>query len=367
MSSNLFHIKLKKLHHRGEVWLGIYFNYDRALVSQIKKLQGIRFSRSNKCWYLPFNKESLTAIKSLNIPYSVDNQVSTLTHKVHSPEITQPKVKIPDSYKNLLYQKRYSDSTVKIYLSYFRDFMIYFNDRNIDEVNKDEINAYILKLIEKNNISISQQNQRINAIKFYYEKVLGRKKAYYEIERPRKEKKLPNVLSKEEVKAILDKAKNKKHKAILATIYSCGLRRSELINLEISDVDSSRMLLKVRGAKGKKDRYVQLSKSLLPLLREYYLDYKPEKYLFNGQNKMQYSASSITKLLKRYAKQAGIHKNVTPHMLRHSFATHHLEQGTDLRYIQQWLGHNSSKTTEIYTHVSEKTFHNFKNPIDDII
>ena len=137
--------------------------------------------------------------------------------------------------------------------------------------------------------------------------------------------------------------------------------------VEINNIDSSRMLLKIRGAKGKKDRYVQLAPSLLPLLRDYYKEYKPERYLFNGQNRMQYSASSVLKLVKRYARQAGIKKNVTPHTLRHSFATHHLEQGTDLRYIQQWLGHSSSKTTEIYTHISETSFHKFKNPIDDLL
>lgn len=361
------HIKLKKLYHRGAHHIGIYFDYNAELVSRIKTLDGVRFSRTNRCWYLPFTKKSLTAIKSLSIPYTLDHSVSVLENKTKNFRPQQPEVQVPASYKKLLYQKRYSDNTIKIYLSYFRDFIAHFHDKNIDDISKEEINAYILKLIKEKRISISQQNQRINAIKFYYEKVLGRPKTYYDIERPRKEKKLPNVLSKEEVKRILDKAKNKKHKAILALLYSCGLRRSEIINLHITDIDSSRMLLKVRGAKGKKDRYVQLSASLLPLLREYYKEYKPEVYLFNGQNKKQYSASSILKLIKKYAKQAGIQKNVTPHMLRHSFATHHLEQGTDLRYIQQWLGHSSSKTTEIYTHVSENAFHKFKNPIDDIL
>ena len=360
------HIKLKKLYHRGSNHIGIFFDYDQELVSRIKTLKGIRYSKSNRCWYLPFTKKSLTAIKSLSIPYTLDHTVSVLESNKNF-RLQQPEIQVPASYKKLLYQKRYSENTIKIYISYFRDFMSYFQDKNLDDIGKEEINAYILALIKKNRISISQQNQRINAIKFYYEKVLGRPKTFYDIDRPRKEKKLPNVLSKEEVKMILDKAKNKKHKAILALLYSCGLRRSELINLHITDIDSSRMLLKVRGAKGKKDRYVQLSQSLLPLLREYYKEYRPVKYLFNGQNREQYSASSILKLIKKYAKQAGIQKNVTPHMLRHSFATHHLEQGTDLRYIQQWLGHNSSKTTEIYTHVSETTFHKFKNPIDDIL
>ncbi len=369
MASSQQHIKVSKLHHRGQDWIGLSFRYDANLIARIKKLKDAKFSRTNRCWYLPYDKESFEAFKSLSLPYTVDSDAG-FSPKGKRPEepMASMEVKIPEAYTDLLLQKRYSESTIKIYVSYFRDFMEYFHDRNIDEIEKDEINDYILELIHKKKISISQQNQRINAIKFYYEKVLGRNTEYYPIERPRREQKLPSVLSKEEVKSLLDAASNNiKHKAIMALLYSCGLRRSELINLEITDIDSSRMLLKVRSAKGKKDRYVQLTSSILPMLREYYKKYKPEKYLFNGQNNEQYSGSSILKLVKHYANVAGIQKNVTPHMLRHSFATHHLEQGTDLRYIQQWLGHSSSKTTEIYTHVSEKSFHNFKNPIDDII
>ncbi len=267
----------------------------------------------------------------------------------------------------MLEQKRYSESTKATYTNYFSDYARTFNGRNLERVTTEEINQYILNLIRKRNISASQQNQRINAIKFYYEKVLGREKQYYNIERPRKEKKLPDVLSKEEVKKIIDAAKNLKHKAIIALIYSCGVRRGEVVNLLINDLDSKRMLIKIRGAKGKKDRYVQLSEKLILLLRVYFKEYKPKMYLFNGQKNLQYTGSSIVKLVDKIAKRAGIKKKVYPHMLRHSFATHHLEQGTDLRYIQEWLGHGSSKTTEIYTHVSKNSFKNFKNPIDDII
>ena len=215
-------------------------------------------------------------------------------------------------------------------------------------------------------ISVSQQNQRINAIKFYYEKVLGRDKQYYDIHRPKKEQKLPKVLGKEEIKKILNCTENIKHKAILSLLYSAGLRRSELINLQLTDIDSSRMVILIHGGKGKKDRISLLSQKLLILLRDYYKKYKPGKNLFEGQNRAKYSPTSIGKILKRSAKKAGIQKKVTPHMLRHSFATHLLEQGTDLRFIQELLGHNSSKTTEIYTHVAVKNLVDIKNPIDDL-
>ena len=165
---------------------------------------------------------------------------------------------------------------------------------------------------------------------------------------------------------MLQATNNIKHKTIIALIYSCGLRRSETINIKITDIDSDRMLIKIRGAKGKKDRYVQLSPNLLTLLRNYHRVEKPLIWIFKGQHNKQYSVISIYKIVKNAAKNAGINKRVYPHILRHSFATHHLEQGTDLRYIQEWLEHDSSKTTEIYTHVSNNSFIKFKNPFDDI-
>lgn len=271
-----------------------------------------------------------------------------------------------DLYCRTLALKRYSPSTVKIYTCYFREFLLYFKDHDLGGLSKDQVNSYILGLMDAGKMSASQQNQRINAIKFFYEKVLNRHKMTFEIHRPRKEKKLPEILSKKEIRLILEACDNIKHKAILSLIYSSGLRRSELIGLEITDIDSNRMLLIIRSGKGKKDRVSLLSEKTLELLRQYYQKYRPSKFLFEGQNKEQYSASSIRKILSNAALKAGIRRRVTPHMLRHSFATHLLEQGTDIRYIQELLGHSSSKTTEIYTHVSNKYLKNIKNPIDDL-
>lgn len=270
-----------------------------------------------------------------------------------------------DNYNDLLILKQYSKNTIKTYTNYFKDFVNYFKDFNLETLSINQINNYVLELIKNKNISVSQQNQRINSIKFYYEKVLNQKKQYYNIERPRKEYKLPKVLSKSEIKDILNITKNIKHKSILMLIYSSGLRRSELINLKISDIDSKRMTVNIIGSKGNKDRISLLSKNLLKLLRIYYKEYQPKDYLFEGMNGGRYSPTSIANILKKSAKKAKINKNVTPHMLRHSFATHLLEQGTDLRYIQELLGHKSSKTTEIYTHVSKKAIDKIKNPLDD--
>ena len=273
--------------------------------------------------------------------------------------------KLLEKYRDILIQKRHSKNTEKVYINYFTDFCRKFGPGNIDDLSKEKINAYISELIRERNISASQQNQRINAIKFYYEKVLGREKEYYELHRPHKEQKLPKVLSKNEVKKILSVCENIKHKSILMLIYSAGLRRSESINLKITDIDSERMVINIRGGKGKKDRISLLSDHMLVLLRNYYRAYRPKDYLFEGQNGGKYSPTSIANILKKASLKAGIRKKVTPHILRHSFATHLLEQGTDLRYIQELLGHNSSKTTEVYTHVSKKAIDQIKNPVDD--
>ena len=236
----------------------------------------------------------------------------------------------------------------------------------LDAITDKEINKYLLQLIQSKGISLSQQNQRINAIKFYYEKVLGRKKQYYKISRPPKEKRLPSVLSPEEIQSMLDVTTNIKHKCILMTLYSGGLRRSELINLKISDIDSDRMLIRIGHSKGNKDRYTLLSTQLLSHLRAYYLEFKPKHWLFEGPGEKQYSATSIENIFRKSHHKAGIKKKASPHTLRHSFATHLLEQGINLRYIQELLGHSSTKTTEIYTRVSSHKLSQIINPLDKI-
>jgi len=352
----------------------IMFDYNEEIIQWTRQINGTKWSRSKKSRYI---LESQFKLKHFfnHFRGKAWLDISELKSKSSDtrkgppqkiPKAEKSKAKIPQTYTDLLDQKRYSESTKATYSNYFSDFVLYFKGRELSSISVDEINAYLLELIRKDKISASQQNQRINAIKFYFEKVLGRDKMYFEIKRPKKEKRLPDVLSKDEVKRIILNTNNLKHKCLVVLIYSCGLRRSEAINLKIEDIDSSRMLIKIRGGKGYKDRYVQLAKSLLNILREYYLEYKPKVYIFEGQNNEQYSSTSISNVIKNAAKKAGIKKRVFPHILRHSFATHHLEQGTDLRYIQEWLGHNSSKTTEIYTHISEKDFKKFNNPIDEL-
>lgn len=269
----------------------------------------------------------------------------------------------PEIYLEKLELKCYSVNTVKTYVSCFEAFMNHYSDRPLEDLNENDIRLYLQKLI-RTNCSHSYINQAINSIKFYYEVVLEMPNRFYSIERPRREEKLPEVLSKEEVFDIIENTNNIKHRSIVSLLYSAGLRRSELLNMELEDIDSKRMVIKVRSGKGNKDRYSILSEKLLIDLRKYYLLWRPKRFLFEGYQGNQYSAESVVKIVKAAARKAGIRKNVTPHMLRHSFATHLLEAGTDLRYIQVLLGHKSTKTTEIYTHVATNIFFNIKNPLD---
>jgi site-specific recombinase XerD len=272
---------------------------------------------------------------------------------------------ILEEYKTMLQLKRYSSNTRKSYINAFQNFLAFFSHKKIDDLNKNEIQDYLLKQL-KNGTSSSFQNLQINAIKFYYEKVLGRKREIYDLPRPKKEHKLPSVLSEEEIIKLFKQVSNIKHKAILYLIYSGGLRLSEVVNLKITDIDSKRNLILIRESKGKKDRTTLLSQALLELLRDYYREYKPENHLFEGQKGGQYSVRSVQNIFRMALSKSGIKKHATVHTLRHSFATHLLERGTDLRYIQELLGHANSKTTEIYTHITKKGLDKIVSPLDNL-
>jgi len=272
----------------------------------------------------------------------------------------------PESYLAKLRELRYSTNTIDSYTYMFREFINYYADKELTDISEEEIVLYLQYLVSERKVSASYQNQAINAIKFYYERVMGGRRKVYLIERPREEKFLPEVLSQEEVTAIINATDNIKHKAVLMTIYSGGLRISELINLKIKDIDSNRMQIRVEQGKGKKDRYTLLGQKTLEVLRTYVKQYQPREWLFEGHNNGPYSETSIKKALRTALDKTKITKRVSPHTLRHSFATHLLEMGTDLRYIQSLLGHQSSKTTEIYTHITTKGFDQIMNPLDKL-
>ena len=270
---------------------------------------------------------------------------------------------IPKEYIDTLERQHYALNTAKVYLSHFLLFRGHFYDLKITDITDIEINLYLNHLTRQKS-SKSYINSSVNAIKFYFEVVMGMPNRFYSIARPRKDEKLPQVLAKEDILKMIKMTTNLKYKCIISILYSAGLRRSELLALKPLDIDSKRMVITVKGAKGNKDRNTLLSKNVLEDLRKYFKEYRPETYLFEGEKGGQYSGKSIENVVKQAAQRAEIKSHVTPHMLRHSFATHLLEAGTDLRYIQVLLGHNSTRTTEIYTHVATHQFTSIKNLLD---
>ena len=271
------------------------------------------------------------------------------------------------AFKNYLNYRRYSQNTVKTYSDALEVFFKFFNDKPPENINIDDLIQFNTEYILKKNLSASYQNQVINAIKLFYRNRFNRTMEVDIIQRPRREKRLPNVLSKDEVKSILESPTNLKHRAMLSLIYACGLRRSELLNLTLKDILSDRGLLFIRQSKGKKDRVVPISIKLIEMLRDYYKAFKPKIWLFEGQfPNTKYSEKSLENVLKQSLSKAKITKKVSLHWLRHSYATHLLESGTDLRYIQELLGHSSSRTTEIYTHVSTRNLQQIRSPFDDL-
>lgn len=275
---------------------------------------------------------------------------------------------LPEGYLEKLRQVRYSDHTVRVYTAYFRDFQQHFEGRDVKTVTPDEINGYLLHLIRERNISSCQQNQRINAIKFYYEKVLGQERRCYRVNRAKREKTLPDVLGKDEIKRILDvAAKDLRFFCIFSILYSAGLRISELLELKPGDINESRNLIRVRQGKGRKDRYTLLSRPLMKKLAEYNRLYKPQSWLFERRPGEPFTESIVSKRLKAAAREAGITKRIYPHLLRHSFATHLLEQGTDIKIVKELMGHNNIKTTERYVHIADTYKSNIKSPLDDLL
>ena len=342
----------KIITYKKEKRIAVYFEKNAELIVRIKKLTGSRWSQTLRAWHLPDTVENRERF-----------HLVSLSHSIPSAEgIEQIK-----KYMQWLSSKRYSPNTIKTYSEALKSFLIFYREKSITEISNEDVIIYNNEYILKNNLSDSYQNQIVNALKLFFTTIRETKIEIDKIHRPKRSKILPNVLSKEEIKLILNVHSNIKHKTMLSLIYSCGLRRSELLNLKPADIGSKRGIVIIRQGKGKKDRIAPLSLKILEMLRDYYTICRPKTWLFEGQNLgEQYSEYSLQSVLKQALQKSGVKKQVTLHWLRHSYATHLLENGTDLRYIQELLGHTSSKTTEIYTHVSTKSIQQIKSPFDDL-
>jgi integrase/recombinase XerD len=360
---------LSPLMHRGEMQIRIDFPHNPAIVSIIKPL-GAYYTGSHKCWYIADTVTNRHALK--NLP-TVSIDTSAFASKVLDKKtsafisLSSEVIQAINKLVQWMQSKRYSDSTISTYTDAAKTFLKFYHDKPLQAITNDDIIRFNNEYILKNELSASYQNQVVNALKLFFKVVENKTIDIDIIHRPRRTKLLPNVLSKEEVKLLLSVTENIKHKAALSLIYACGLRRSELLNLRIKDVDAKRGLLIIRQAKGMKDRVAPLPQNLVELLRGYYGVSKPKLWLFEGwQTGEKYSGKSLENILKKSITFAKLNKPVTLHWLRHSYATHLLEAGTDLRYIQEILGHKSSKTTEIYTHVSSKELGRIKSPFEDL-
>ena len=354
--------------------IGIQFHPDKIVQLTLKSIPDIKWSETYGMAYLLNSQKNLAIIFNafkgvawVNCGHFFPNKKSGSNASPFSIKRYREKksdnIKVPEKYLQKLELKQYSISTAKTYISLFERFINAHKTLKLDEISEEDIRNY-LQIEIQNGRSGSYINQMVNCIKFYYEIVLGMPNRFYDIERPRKKKALPKVISLHEVNALINCTNNIKHKCIVSLLYGSGLRRAELLNLKLTDIDSKRMVIEVRNGKGGKDRLTILSERVLTDLRDYYKEWKPTTHLFEGKKGEKYSAASVLKIVKKAAIKAGIRKTVTPHMLRHSFATHLLENGTDLRYIQVLLGHNSTRTTEIYTQVAVNNIKIIKSPLE---
>jgi len=366
--------------HNNRVKVFMKFDYDAQAIELIKTLPGVKWSQTEKKWHIGYHPEALNNIrntfKNTGVYIQTLNDVNDVV-KPRPTEIKKPSDALPDlnksqkekidQFKNYLQSKRYSESTIGTYADALSTFLRFYANKVFSEIDNSDVIKFNNDYILQNKFSSSYQNQVVNAIKLFFRTIENKVMETEKVHRPRTEKLLPNVLSKEEIKAILNAPSNIKHKAMLSLIYSCGLRRSELLNLKLTDIDSKRGLVIIRQAKGRKDRIAPLSEKILKLLRDYYNAHKPNVWLFEGQDKKsQYDERSLANVLKQALEKSGISKPVSLHWLRHSYATHLVENGTDLRYIQEILGHSSSRTTEIYTHVSNHNIQRITSPFDNL-
>lgn len=269
-----------------------------------------------------------------------------------------------DVFEQRLKSQRYSQNSIKSYVNCVQNFLLIFKKYNPQNIEFNKIEKYIYYLVNEKKISQSYQKQIIASIDKYYSLVWDVNFDFNNLYPKKNEYKIPVFLSKNEVKKMIEKTDNLKHKSIICLLYSGGLRLSELLNLKIEDIDSDNMLIIIKNSKGNRDRIVMLSKVLLKLLRKYYLKYKPKEYIIEGMNGNKYSDRSVQQVVKQAAKRVGINKKVSPHILRHSFATHLLENGTDIRYIKDLLGHKSIETTQIYTHITDISKSKISSPLD---
>lgn len=363
-------IRLIPFQKEKEEWIRIKpEGYVENLSGIVKSVPGGRWDKENG-WIIPATRQGrellMHQIRLHGISSRDENGVIQFSETPGRKKLSLTEAEETAVLKMVeqLMLQRYSQNTIRTYRQAFHQYLME-TDKSLENPDRDGIRNYLLKQIKNQKWSESTQNSFINALAFYFRKV-----ARLEIDlrnlRPREPKSLPNVLSEEEVVKILHACENTKHKTILMLIYSAGLRLSELISIRKDDIHFASNKIFIKSGKGKKDRYSLLSEKMKKQIQEYQAAYRPRYWLFEGQTEEQYSVRSVQAILRRAVEKSGVNPFATVHTLRHSFATHLLERGTDIRYIQEILGHNSVKTTEIYTHITKKGGEQIKSPLDNL-
>ncbi len=395
-------VTLKPLFHNNIECIGIHSVQNATLNYYFQKKAGAKWSKTNKCWYIPCTEENyqqlastLSAKATLEVrelkKYLLDrkktNQPATITgqSKQAVPVAVRNRAQRPVSlqktnnkftgdncealrlFHQQLVLKSYSPSTIKTYTNEFIQFLNTIKDKPANDFTADRIKDYLHYCHMNLRLSEATLHSRINALKFYYEGVLKREKFFWAIPRPKKPLQLPKIISKEQIALLINSIENTKHKTVIMLTYACGLRVSEVVSLKLKHINGERRLIYIERGKGKKDRVVSLSPNMLIMLREYYRKYQPKDYLFEGQFENEHlSERSMQQVIQKAKNKAGIKQQGSMHLLRHSFATHLLDKGIDVTFIQKLLGHNDIKTTLKYLHVTNKDLINIISPLEDI-
>lgn len=385
-------VTLQPFFHRGAEQIGLCYPNNAVLNTVIKKIKGIKWSQTNKYWYLPLSRENYNLVQATIAGVALIDATTLRPYlekrkqvvKVKEAAAEQPVLKPVNlqayniSAGNMEQLVRMVETlelaknpatTIKTYKNDFKKLLQLIGNRPVQSLTSEDIRRYLLYCANNQQLSPGTLNNYLNALKYYFENVLHREKFFMDLPRAKKPLRLPNVLAENEMSRLFNSLKNKKHKAILFTAYSAGLRVSEVTKLEHKHIDAARMQILVKGAKGNKDRYVMLSPLVLDILRSYVSKLKPRpfRYVFEGFiPDTPYSHRSAQEVFSRAKKLSGIQKDVTFHSLRHSFATHLLEKGTDVKYIQELLGHFDIRTTLRYLHVARKDMVNIKSPVDEL-
>jgi site-specific recombinase XerD len=367
-------VYLEPLKHRGQDCMAIRFRFDEAIKRVVKEC-GAKWTRTHDCFYVlnqtKVKQHLYVKLKRLGcyIDYSaMPKRIRRPTAHLALEQLPETHLAAYEEFKNYLVGQRKSSSTVYTYANFIQRFLSFYAHKLLADLDLRSIEVFMEQVIAKGGYSVSSHRQCVSAFKHFSALKLGLAYAPEDLHFPKKDKKLPVVLSATEVIELIRVTRNLKHRAIIGLIYSSGLRIGELLSLRLSDLDLERQTIHVHAGKGRKDRVCDLGERIKPMLINYAQTYRPQTYLFEGgEAGKPYSASSVRQFLKRSCTAAGIKKQVTPHTLRHSYATHLLENGVDVRYIQELLGHSRPETTMIYTHVTERKLREITNPLDQAI